>query len=183
VKLSAVTGACYGLWAIAWWTEPDGGVSSVVDFATFSLVTTFLVILAYGLANWSATAPFLPDRWVTIFISGLFILYFLFVAVPAVPLALVILPILLGLVYLGLRRKRLTLDETSMINELTGNVPVWNFLSLLAIPVTGIVVYWIALSLNLHWHTNWVLYLIATPLGFILFGVSLYKSWRNEPAP
>ena len=182
LKLSAVIGACYGLWAIAWWTEPDGGVSSVADFAAFSLVTTILVILAYWLANWSATAPFLPNRRVTLCISGIFILYFLFVTVPAMPLALGILPILLGLVYLGLHRNRLASDETSMINELTGNIPAWNFLSLLALPVTGILVYWIALSLNLHWHTNWILYLIATPLGFILFGLSLYRSWRHEPA-
>ena len=182
VKLSAVIGACYGLWAIAWWSEPDGGVSSLVDFAAFSLVTTILVILAYGLANWSATEPFLPDCRVTLGISLLFILYFLFVAVPAAPLALIILPLLLGLVYFGLRRTRLAAADLSMINELTGNIPVWNLLGLLAVPVTGILVYWIALSLNLHWHTNWILYLIATPLGFILFGLSLYKSWRNESA-
>jgi hypothetical protein len=136
---------------------------------------------AYWLANWSAFEPFRPNRWVTVLISGLFILYFLFVTVPAAPLALVVLPVLLGLVYLGLRRNRLTDAGGLMINKLAGHIPAWKLLSLLALPVTGVFVYWIALSLNLQWQTNWILYMISTPLGFILFGVSLYKSWRNKP--
>jgi len=183
VKLSAVIGACYGLWAIAWWLEPDGGVSSLSDFATFSLLTTVLVILAYWLANWSASEPFHPNRWVTILISVLFGMYFFFVAVPAKPVAIVVLPILLGSVYLGLRRDRLTDAGNSTMNILKRPVPAWKFLSLLAIPATGILVYALALTMNLQWHTNWILYLITTPLGFILFGVSLYRSWRNKTIP
>ena len=183
LKLSAVIGACYGLWAISWWLEPDGGVSSVVDFATFSFGATILVILAYWLANWSTTEPFEPNNWVITIISSLFGFYFLFVAVPAAPMALVILPSLLALVYMGLRRNRLTNADSSILNDVAGYVPVWKFLSLLAIPVTGILVYILAFSLNLHWQTNWVLYLITTPLGFILLGVSLYKSWQKKTAP
>ena len=34
------------------------------------------------------------------------------------------------------------------------------------------------IELNLQWQTNWILYLITTPLGFILFFMSLYKSTR-----
>jgi hypothetical protein len=183
LKLSAVIGACYGLWAIAWWLEPDGGISSVTDFATFSLATTGLVILAYWLANWSVSEPFRPNRWVTILISVLFGMYFLFVAVPAEPVAIVVLPILLGLVYFGLRRNRLNDIGASMLNEFTERIPPRKFFSLMALPATGILVYWVALSLNLQWQTNWILYLITTPLGFILFGVSLYKSWRNKTIP
>jgi hypothetical protein len=56
-------------------------------------------------------------------------------------------------------------------------------ISLLALPATAILVYALAFFLNLQWHTNWVLYLVTTPLGFTLFGVSLYKSQRNQPAP
>ncbi len=53
LKLSTAVGFFYGFWAINWWLEPDGGVSSVPEFATFSFITTSLVILAYWLANWS----------------------------------------------------------------------------------------------------------------------------------
>jgi len=45
--------------------------------------------------------------------------------------------------------------------------------------VTAILVYAIALALDLRWQTNWAVYLITTPLGFILFGVSLFKVRRT----
>jgi hypothetical protein len=31
-------------------------------------------------------------------------------------------------------------------------------------------------------NTNWILYLITTPLGFVLFGISLFKAQRTWPA-
>jgi hypothetical protein len=181
-KLSAIIGICCGLWAINWWLEPDGGVSSIAEYAVFSLVTTLLLTFAYWLANWSSSEPFAPNRWVTVFISGLFALYFVFAAVPAAPLATLILPILLGLVYFGLRSNSKNEGEGSLLDHFAGRVPAWKFPSLLALPLMNILVYALALSLNLQWHTNWILYLITTPLGFILFGMSLYKSGRAKPA-
>lgn len=179
LKLATLTGTCYGLWAIAWWLEPDGGVATLGTFSTFVLTTSGLVIFAYWLANWSASEPFTPNRWVTGIIYSLFILYFIFIAVPAAPMAIIILPILLGLVYFGLRRNRQVEQSESFLISLTGPVHILNHLSLLAIPLTAISVYALALALHLQWHTNWILYLITTPLGFILFAVSLFKTWRT----
>lgn len=183
LKMSAAIGLCYGVWAIAWWLEPDGGVATLGEFAMFCLGTTLLVMVAYWLAAWSASEPFRPHRWVTVAISTLFVLYFFFVTVPAAPWALIILPFLLGLVYLGLRPYRRNAAEGSLIDELKGRIPVWKLISLLALPGAGILFYGVALSLDLQWRANWLLYLITTPLGFILFGLSLYKSRRNKPAP
>jgi hypothetical protein len=183
LKLSVAIGICYGIWAITWWLEPDGGVASLREFARYSLVTTLFVILAYWLANWSASVPFQPARWVTIAMSGLLILYFLFVTVPVVPVALAILPALLGLVYVGLRLHRLNSAPGSWFDEHEAPIPVWKLVSLLALPGTAILFYALAFSLNLEWHTNWILYILTTPLGFIIFGISLYKSWHNQPAP
>jgi hypothetical protein len=153
-----------------------------MEFAGFSVTTTSLLIVAYWMANWSASEPFTPNRWVTIFVSALFSLYFLLVAVPAAPLATVILPMLLGSIYVVLRRSRLKEADGSLIGELSGRIPLWNIGSLLAIPLVSTLVYGLALSRNVQWQTNWNLYLIATPLGFILFGISLYHTWRNNPA-
>jgi hypothetical protein len=38
----------------------------------------------------------------------------------------------------------------------------------------------LATSLDLRWQTNWVLYLVTTPAGFILFILSLIKIWRKK---
>jgi hypothetical protein len=57
---------------------------------------------------------------------------------------------------------------------------MWRYLGLLALPAAGTLVYAAAVLLNTQWHTNWILYMITTPLGFILFGTSLYQQWRNR---
>jgi hypothetical protein len=173
--LFAVIGACYGLWAIAWWLEPDGSTATLAEFSSFMLTITALVALAYGLANWGASEPFTPNRWVTRVIYGLFLLYFAFITVPAAPIAFLILPILLGLVYYSLRRHRPAEPRDTLLVTLTGRIHPLNYLAIFILPLTAIVVYAAALSMNLQWNTNWILYLITTPLGFILFAVGLFK--------
>ena len=180
LKLATLIGLSYGLWAINWWIEPDGGVSSILEFAAFSFITTVLVIIAFRLANWSSSEVFVPRRWVIILISGIFALYFCFVTVPTAPLAVIILPTLFGLVYWGLRRNRSGEDEGSLVDTLRGCVPIWKYIILLALPATGVLFYSLATLLKLQWHTNWILYMITTPLGFILFGVSFYKLSRRK---
>lgn len=183
LKLAAVIGLCSALWAVTWWTEPDGGISSLGEYSILSLVTTLLVIAAYGLANWSASEPFAPNRWAAFIISGAFILYFLFIAVPSVPLALIVLPILLGLAYLGLRRNWEKETDGSLLDRFHGRISIWRFISLLALPAASIAVYAAAQALELRWQTSLVFYLITTPLGFLLFGISLYKTWRSKSIP
>jgi hypothetical protein len=101
--------------------------------------------------------------------------YFGLVTVPAAPIAMLILPILFGLVYWGLHENRLQQDRGSLLERLHGPVAPSRFMSLLALPAVGTLVYALAWVLHLRWYTNWVFYLLATPLGFILLGISLYQ--------
>jgi hypothetical protein len=178
LKLAVGIGACYGLWSIAWWLEPDGGVATLGEFSTFVLATSILVIVAYWLANWSASEAFTPNRWVTRIVYGMFILYFLFIAIPAVPIAAIVLPVLLGLVYFGLQRNRKIERNDSLLVTRTGTGNPLNYLSLFAIPFTAILIYAIALTLKLQLEILWIFYLITTPLGFIFFVMSLFKIQR-----
>lgn len=179
IKLASLIGAVYGFWAINWWAEPDGGVSSVSEFAAFTFTATLLVMSAYWLANWSSSATMQWNRWTTIIIVTLFAAYFLFVTIPARPIAAVILPLLLGISYWGLRQNRITEAEGSLLEILNSRrVPLRNLLGLLLVPVISAFIYAFAMSINLKAHTNWILYLITTPLGFIIFAMSLYKLRR-----
>jgi len=63
----------------------------------------------------------------------------------------------------------------SLLVTLTGSIHPLNYFALFTIPLTAIAVYAAAVSLNLQLHTNWILYLITTPLGFVLFVVGLFK--------
>lgn len=180
LKWAAGIGAAFGLWAISWWLDPDGGVSTVAEFASHVFLATLFVIPAYAVAHWSASEPFAPARWVTWMVGGLFALWFVFIAVPAVPVAAIILPGLLGLVGWGLRRNRLNEEEGSALDALRGPVPGGRWLWLFGVPLVGTGVYAAALALYLQWQTNWVLYLITTPLGFVLLGVALYKMFAGR---
>jgi len=180
LKLGGLIGLCYGVWAISWWLEPDGGVSPFNEFAAYTFITSELVILAYRLAHWSSRAAFLPKRWVTITVAILFGLYFIFITVPAAPMAAVLLPLLLGVVFLGLQRNRSQERVDATYEYFQGQITIWNWLSLMVIPAIAVLVYALALAYNLSWHTNWLVYLVTTPLGFILFGMSLIKIWRRR---
>ena len=104
--LSAAIGLAYGLWAIHWWLAPDGGVSSISEFGLYSLIATLLVMVAYFIADHWLPEPFLPDRWIMLVAFVLLGAYFIFVTVQAVPLAGLILPLLLTVIFLTLRRNR-----------------------------------------------------------------------------
>jgi hypothetical protein len=112
-------------------------------------------------------------------ITTLFVLYFAFVTVPASPIAIVVLPVLLGLAYWGLRQNRLAESEGSLLETLNGHISLRNYLGLMGLPITGTLIYALAMSLNLKVPTNWILYLITTALGFILFAAALYKLQRR----
>lgn len=177
--VAALMGLVYGLWAIAWWSEPDGGVATVGGFAAFSVITTVLAAAAFALSGWAIREPFRPPRGLVIAIGGIFALYFLFVTIPAAPIAALLLPLLLGLVYVALRKNRAANDEGSLLSDLDGPVPPARYFALLALPAMAVGVYALALALDLRWRTNWALYLITTPAGFVLFGVSWGKMMRK----
>jgi hypothetical protein len=179
IKLASLIGLIYGFWAVTWWVEPDGRISPVAEFVKFTFITSILVILAYWLANWSLSTPMKWNRWTTIGITVLFVMYFFFVTVPASPIAIIILPALLGLAYWGLRQNRIFESEGSFLELLHGRVPWQNYFGLIALPISSTIVYALAMSINLKLHSNWILYLITTPLGFILFAISFFKLLRR----
>ena len=113
-------------------------------------------------------------------IAACFLLYFIFVAVPAAPLAVVILPVLLGLAAFGLFRNRQQEEPGSLLDPPPCGTSTRQYLMLLALPITAVLVYAVAFSFEIRIHTNWVLYLITTPLGFFAFGFSLYKLLRRS---
>lgn len=179
--LASLIGLIYGLWAVCWWFEPDGKVSSLTEFSVFTLSISALVTIAYLVADWAAAVPLRWNRWLIVGIVICFLLYFLFIAVPAAPVALLVLPVLLGLVYLGLRRNRSIQPEGSMLDPRSESSPLRNYLALIGLPLTSILFYAWALAVNLQLQFNWILYLITTPLGFAAFVAAIYRILRSKP--
>ena len=53
---------------------------------------------------------------------------------------------------------------------------------LLALPLAAVLFYAIVFSLGLQWRTNWILYQVATPAGFIMFILSYLRVGRMKTA-
>ncbi len=179
LKIGLAIGVFYGLWAISWWGEPEQGIATPLEFAAFAGITTLLVILAYWTYDRNIAA-FRVGRTAKIIIAGLLLAYFIFVTVPVVPIAIVVLPLLLLIVYVVLRRIPQFDDSPSLLANVPMPAPLKNYLALFAMPVTAIVIYAAAYAGGLEWHTNWLVYLVTMPLGFLLLGVSLVKVWRGQ---
>jgi hypothetical protein len=137
------------------------------------------VILAYWLYDRTIPGSFAPNPGAEIGVAALFLLYFVFITVPAAPLALALLPALLAMLYFALRLNRRAEGQPDLLAVRLEPLPsLWSSLSLLALPLAAAAVYALAFWAGLRWHTNWLLYLVTTPLGFILLALSIINIWK-----
>jgi hypothetical protein len=169
-------GVGLGLWSTGWWTEPDVAIAPAESIFLYNFTFGLLLVPAYVLWSRFNLADFRPSR---IELVGIFILtglYFVFVTIPKQPLSLVVLPPLLGLVIWALRKNR---QRTPEISPKMDAITFKKALPLLLIPLVASLVYWGAWSASANGLTlpsMIFLYIITMPLGFILLGVSLYKT-------
>ncbi len=181
-RLATLAGTFYGLWAIALWAEPGGRPTPLLAFAGFVWTTTALFTFAHGVFEWAAPALQRPSRVAMVIVALIFALYFAFVAVLVAPIALVALPLILGLAALGLWGHRRQ-DRVALALFSTEPIRPGRYLGLAMLPLAATAFYAVAEVLGLRWHTNWVVYLVTTPLGFAAFGYALFKSWRRGAGP
>lgn len=183
VWLSAVIGLAYGLWATGWWIEPDGGVSSLGEFALFSFIPAGIAALAYWLLDRFPVDENLPPKWLRWLVLGTFGLYFLFVTVPSQPVAVLILPVLLGTTYLGLRWNREAEERNPVLAAPPAPAAPARYLTILLIPGIGVSLYAVFLSLNIRIPVHILTYFVIMPLGFFLFFFSMYRVWQARYHP
>ena len=178
--VSFAIGIAYGLWAISWWVEPGETPSLPLEFSRYAFISSLLLVFAYWLHDRTVPVFFKPNRAVEVAAGILFLLYFAFVTVPAAPWAVAILPFLLLLVYLALRRNQQRESRTPLHQCFSRTDQPWRHLGLLTLPFAAALVYAVAYAMVVRWPTNILLYLITTPTGFILFILSLFKVWRMK---
>lgn len=178
IRTSLLIGLFYGLWSICWWVE-DGVVTPLSEFSSYIVITSIVLIISYWIHDKVQSGPFHPQKIGRGFAAAIAILFFIFVVIQ-LPIALVILPPLLVVVYAALRRNRKIESREDLITALQGSVKPLDYVLLLFIPLTAIAVYSFSLSLSLLIPTNWIVYIVTTPLGFIMLILSIVKIFRRK---
>ncbi len=109
------------------------------------------------------------DDWRPAFCAGLVAFVFCCARVPAKPSAALILPPLLLLAAIGLRRSAGSEDQRDLLDDFLGRIRLTNVFALVLIPLTAIATYAPFRLLELYPATNIVLYVATMPLGFWFF--------------
>jgi hypothetical protein len=176
-------GLFWGLWAIFWRVEEPAVPVSVADFAAFAFATTALLGLSLWLYARAVPRAFRPSRPGIIAALVLLLAIFSLGTVPLAPLSIVVLPVLLGLVLAALgrnRRQRGPHAESPVLDQPA--IPPRSLLPLALTPIAATLVHAAAVAFDLRWQTNWLVYLVTMPAGFVLFGIAWLRLMRARQA-
>lgn len=185
IVLACGIGLFYGLWGIFWWNEPPQAMKVLLDtgrkdmlfihFALYAFATTALLVLTHWLYDRVRVTEFKPSKIELWTFGVLTLLYYVFVTVPAAPKAIWVLPPLMGVTCWALFKNRRAETRPDAIVAFTQKMKLLNYLLLLFIPLVASAIYFLALANDLRLHANIIFFLIATPLGFILWLISVVK--------
>lgn len=181
VCVASAIGLFWGLWAVCWWVEEPGTSPGLLGFAVFAFLSSLLIIASYWLCDTPLWKSFATRKWQLCIVGILFVLYFACVTLPAAPIAVLILPPLLLIIWLTLRRNKHIERRGSLLEPSVGCVKARNYLCLFFMPLVATAVYGILGLLDAEVHTNWPIAFVTTPTGAVLFIVSVVKIWRARP--
>lgn len=180
--LAAVIGLFWGFWAISWKYE-GMELLSPLEFAKFAFAATLPLIMAY--LGWNRTPDFSPNKYEVLIFSLLHCIGFAFV-VSMIPFAVLVLPPLLGLIWLALRNHRKSITPGTLRVYSEKKVSPRHYPALLVMPVFAGGVYALLLEVELFAPPNTIIALITVPIGICLFFGSLWnlrKPIRGEAVP
>ncbi|MDX1994361.1 MAG: hypothetical protein SF029_18405 [bacterium] len=172
----AAFGVFFGFWSIGWWIEvPQASLGAV---ALYNGVLGVLLMLAVALLERIGDAAF-TLTWRKVIVGVIiFLAWFVFVTVPTQPLALFVLPPLLGVVLLTLNRNR-TLEPAADLLPAAA-LPLSRLACVLLIPLLATAIYALAEAAAFPWSTLPFVWIVTLPAGFILLALSLYRIWTRQ---
>lgn len=180
--LSTAVGLFWGVWMPFWefLSEPGTPPISLERMALLAILFIPALAFSYWLQNRLTPFPFTPSRIEIGLTAGLMVIQFLFTTVPAYPIALLLLPALLLLIFWGLRRNRQTAPPMAdYLVQLAGEVQPLNYLTILVIIPTALAAFALDEAIGLTPLPAYAIYAVTVPAGFLLLIFSLIKIWRQ----
>jgi hypothetical protein len=173
-------GLGWGLWAGWWPAELGRANTSLAAFTGHTLACSIPLIGAWLILALAGSEWFRPVKYELVVLLAMVALFFFAVRVPATPRSALILPPLLLACAYGLRRNLSQEQRSDLIEVFIGHIRPHSCLTMMLMPVTAIVVYTPVALLGLTLPTNWVLYVITMPLGFVFLVGSLWLVVRGK---
>jgi energy-converting hydrogenase Eha subunit C len=169
----------FGAWAIHWNANAAEYHASAPEFALFAAVTTILLIIAYAIFTIVRCEPIRIHPAEAIPLGLLAAFFFVFRAAEQ-PIALCILPVLMGVTFFGLRRNRQRETGESLLGQPLDPVPGGSLAALGLIPLSAAAVYVPAAWLGWRIPTNILFYILLMPAGCVLYFASLAGIFRDR---
>ncbi len=175
-------GLFWGFWAV--WTWYDGiQPPNPAAFFSFSLLSVGLLMLAYWVNGRIGLGTFQATRNGQIFAGVIWLGWYALNTAPIAPMSLWLLPLLLGVSWLALRKHRAAENATDALDALASPPRGSNLRTLVVFPITAAIIYGSLAAAGWKIPSSMLVFFIAAPLGFVLYGWAIWKSFRmNAPA-
>jgi len=176
-------GVFWGTWSLAWPINTGDEVFVTSDiYLLHGLISTTFYILALHLFHRLGIKDFAASKAEKIVLGFIALALFAGYTIPgAIPivgflLPLTLLPVLFGLLYLGLWKNKRVETEANAFTLVDSHIPFLRSLILLLAPCIAALIF----NSGLYMNTNIAWMLVLTPCGTIIFIVSLYKVLRRQ---
>jgi hypothetical protein len=180
IAVATLLGIFYGTWAFSWAREQGRADVALIHFALYAFLTSVLLVLSYWVFDAASPAGFRPSSVVVSVLACVALVLFLLTTVRTGTWTSAILPVLLGVTYVVLRRHRVSGTREDLLAGLRGRVRVLNSLCLFFMPLAASVVYGLALVADIRVQTGVFILVGSTCVGFVMFAVSVVKVLKNE---
>jgi ABC-type xylose transport system permease subunit len=168
-SVAVALGLVWGFWAIFWWTERAMPVPPL-RFARYAFAASLAFAgcqLLYGRFRRFRFNPSVAEKRV---IGGIVAILYVLSVDRSRPAVFAILPVLLGLTFLALRKNRMREKREDFLRHtLEARIGTGNILVLLLAPAAASIFYWMAWKAGVRWHTSWVVYLATVPAGLFTY--------------
>ncbi len=177
LRAAALTGLLWGFWAV--WPAQIIPLHPAW-FVIFAFVTVGLLLAAYWVMGEIGLPAFQPRRGGLTLAGALFLGWFVLNTASAMPIALILLPLLLSVCWWALRRNARLTSAPDLLDALDGKPRLANLLAWLALPLIAAIEYTLWAATGWQIPSNVIGYLITVPLGFGLFFWALWKIGRDH---
>lgn len=183
IGLALPLGIFWGVWGFGWMAETPPVAAPPDIFLLHAFATTTCLALAHLAIAWGRPAAFLPSRTGLVLASAAVLGFFALITTPAVPIALLVLPLLLGLLGLALRRQRAAATEAGVLAALAAPIRGRNLPALALMPLAASLTYaFTTEGLPPMPAVHLALAAATSVAGVLLFGIAVVKACRAPPA-